>query len=120
MFLQVIVSVVMLHMVFQYSGEPEQKIIGFHYARSFDWLIFSIIMLLFLKLCFSLKRVEIQMNDDIQTTDKIIKRLKKFICLERVVITFYALSLIFFVVRIGQLTKQILDDEAISIDELNG
>lgn len=58
---QAVASAVMVHLMFR--NKRDQPLIAYYYARSYDWLFLSILLVLLFKFLFSLKRVEVQMNE---------------------------------------------------------
>ena len=89
--------------------------IAFKFARTADLLWSSFVILLLFKFLFTLKRTEIQLDDDNMTVQQTCKALKRYICFERVIIAFYALSssiIMFFVVWDSMLVVQRLNDNS--------
>ena len=63
MVLQAITSAIMLALVYREKDTKLQEFVGFIYARAFDYLYLNFTMIFFFKFLFSLKRVQIQMDD---------------------------------------------------------
>ena len=82
--------------------------VAYMYARTFDWLILSFTMVVFFKFLFSLKRVEIQMNEKISSYQNILKALKRQFCIERIVLVFYLVNIIYIIVMLGIMTREII------------
>ena len=64
----------------------------FQIARNIDRGMYTLTILLAYRILFSLKRVEIQMNDKYNTIDQILMALKKQFCIEKITLAFYTVS----------------------------
>ena len=84
--------------------------VAYMFARTFDWLVLSFIMVIFFKFLFSLKRVEIQMNEKIGSFENILKALRRQFCIERIVLGFYLVNVIYILVMLGVMTSEIIID----------
>ena len=105
--LQTITSGVMLCLVYREKAYKLQSFVGFIYARAFDYLYLNFTMLFFFKFLFSLKRVQIQMNENNITLAQSIQALKKYYYAERTVLTLLTISILIFMGGLSFLTSQV-------------
>lgn len=106
---QALVSATMLGLVFLFSDDHNAQIfIAFKFARTCDLFLSSLVILLLFKFLFSLKRTEIQLDDENMTVEQTCQALKRYMYFERSIISFYVFSLIIIVFYVIWDTVQII------------
>lgn len=68
--------------------------LGYNALLTFKILLRRVCQIIFFKVMFSLKRVEVQLNSKYDTQEKVYKALVKLICIERVYLVFICLLLV--------------------------
>lgn len=117
LWLQAISSALFMVLIFKYSDDDietgAQTFLGFVYTPLKDQLIMSLIILLFFKMLFQMKRVQIQMNEKNTTVRQTLRALKRFFCIEKTILTFYIIEFLWLIFILAYLTNRIFDNEAI-------
>ena len=97
-FVRVIVSFVILVLVMRVQDdEVRLQRLGFGIACIYDWILLSIVMIILFKFLFQIKRVQIQMEKRHNTMVKILRALKRQFLIEKIVLGFYTVNIIFMI-----------------------
>lgn len=109
--LQIAGSAMMLPLIFRFRENENgaQLYLGFVVGRMFDMILLNFVMILFYKVMFSLKRVQIQMNEQHKTVKQTLIALSRYVCIERLILIFYFAHIVYKIIDLTYVILRIQD-----------